>query len=161
MQTNNLMKLNKLMAAAFALGTMLPVVNFSQVAMAGPPEYGVITYFTIDRSVDGPLDNTIEVYGEVRINGVLSSQIPPSSPQSRSAGGVPVGRGLRTVTGNSMMVFAVLMDRNTGRADDPVFRMPAIQVNLAAMPNGGERTYSFTSPDGSKGSTLHVLVNRR
>jgi hypothetical protein len=153
------MKLNKLMTAACALGTMLPIINFSQVAMAVSPQYRVTTYFTIDRSRDGAADQIVEIYGEVRVNGALSGQISRGMPQPKRAGDT-VGMGQRVVPGSSAMISATLMDRNTGSPDAHVFRMPVTQVNLAAIPNGGERTYRFVSPDSTKGSTLHVRVDR-
>ncbi len=152
------MKLNKLMTFALALGTIVPVVNSAQIAIAGPAQYKVTTFFTIDYSGDGIADNTLEVYGEVRINGVVNSSIEPSGAKRKEAGQT-LNMGQKVVTGNNVDIKAFLKDRDTGSSDDDVFQMNTRQVNLAATA-GSEKTFKFRSRDGAEGATLHVRVDK-
>jgi hypothetical protein len=152
------MKSNKLMTIALAIGALVPTIGFSQIAMAGPAQYKVTTFFTIDRSGDGTLDNTLEVYGEVRINGVVNSSIARGSARNKEAGQT-LDMGQKVVTGNSVAILASLMDRDAGTPDDPVFQMSTTQVNLAATA-GNEKTFSFRSAAGDEGATLHVRVDK-
>ncbi len=152
------MKLKKLMTIALAAGTLVPTIGFSRIAMAAPPQYKVTTFFTIDRSGDGPLDNTIEVYGEVRINGEVNRSIDRSAARSKEAGQT-LDMGQKVVTGNKIDIKAFLKDRDTATPDDDVFQMQTSQVNLAATA-GSERTFTFRSPAGDEGATLHVRVDR-
>jgi hypothetical protein len=152
------MKLKKLMTIALAAGTLVPTIGFSRIAMAAPPQYKVTTFFTIDRSGDGPFDNTIEVYGEVRINGEVNRSIDRSAARSKEAGQT-LDMGQKVVTGNKIDIKAFLKDRDTATPDDDVFQMQTSQVNLAATA-GSERTFTFRSPAGDEGATLHVRVDR-
>ncbi len=152
------MKLNKLMMLALALGSIVPIVNSAQIAIAAPPQYKVTTFFIIDYSGDGLLDNTLEVYGEVRINGEVNSSIGRNNPRRKEAGN-SLNMGQKVVTGNSVTINALLMDRDDGTPDDRVFQMPTSQVNLAATA-GSEKTFRFRSADGAEGATLHVRVDR-
>jgi hypothetical protein len=152
------MKFNKLMTIAIAFGTIVPIVNSARMAIAAPPQYKVTTFFTIDRSGDGAFDNTLEVYGEVRINGAVNSSIARGSARSKEAG-QSLDMGQKVVTGNSVSIKAFLKDSDTATSDDDVFQMSTAQVNLAATA-GTEKTFSFRSPAGDEGATLHVRVDR-
>jgi hypothetical protein len=161
----NLIKLNKLITFALALGTVVPVVNSSQIAMAGSPQYKVSTYFIVDRSGDGPLDNTLEVYGEVRINGVLIKSISRDNAIDRTAGqfGPIFIEGSKVVTGNTATINAVLNDRDTLSSDDTVFEMSTATIDLEATTNGphyGRKNFRFISPSGDEGATLYVQVSK-
>jgi hypothetical protein len=152
------MKLNKLMTVALAVGALVPTIGFSRIAMAVPAQYKVTTFFTIDRSGDGALDNTLEVYGEVRINGVVNSSIARGSARNKEAGQT-LDMGQRIVNGNSVSIKAFLKDRDTTTSDDDVFQMSTTQVNLPATA-GSEKTFSFRSSAGDEGATLHVRVDK-
>jgi hypothetical protein len=153
------MKLNKLMTMTLAVGSLVPTICFSQIAMAAPPQYKVTTFFTIDRSGDGPFDNTLEVYGEVRVNGVPNgSSINRGNAKSKEAGQT-LNMGEKVVTGNKVDIKAFLKDRDAATPDDDVFQMQTSQVNLAATA-GSEKTFQFRSNDGAEGATLHVRVDR-
>jgi hypothetical protein len=154
------MKTNKLMILALALGSIFPIVNSSQIAMAQTPRYRVSTSFVVDRSGDGPGDNTLEVYGEVRINGVVNSSISRSNAIDRTSGqfGPIFMIGSKVVTGNTLTINALLNDRDTLSSDDPVFRMPALTIDLTTT-QYIDRFIPYVSPSG-EGATLHVRVSR-
>jgi hypothetical protein len=154
------MKMNKLMMIALALGSAIPSAASSQIAAAvpAPAQYKVTTFLTIDRSGDGPFDNTLEVYGEVRVNGVVNSSISRGNPRKREAGQT-LNMGDKIVTGNNVSIFASLMDRDDGTPDDRVYLLNTTQINLAATA-GSEKTFPFRSNAGDEGATLHVRVDR-
>jgi hypothetical protein len=159
------MKLNKLITFALALGTVVSVVNSSQIAMAGSPQYKITTAFIVDRSGDGPFDNTLEVYGEVQINGVVIKSISRNNPLDRKAGdwGPIFMQGSKVVTGNTATINAVLKDRDTLSSDDTVFEMSPATIDLEATTNGphyGRKNFRFISPSGDEGATLYVQVSK-
>jgi hypothetical protein len=155
------MKPNKLMMIILVLGALAPTLGFFQIAMAAPARYRVTTYFTIDRSGDGSLDNTLEVYGEVRINGAVNSSIDRSRARRKEAGQT-LDMGQKVVTGSNVDIKALLMDVDDATSDDSVFQMPNTSVSLAAtsLTRGQEKTFSFRSPAGDEGATLHVRIDK-
>jgi hypothetical protein len=159
------MKLNKLMMLALALGSIVPIVNSSQIAMAGSPQYQITTAFIVDRSGDGPGGNTLEVYGEIRINDVVFKSISRNNPLDRTSGGWgPIFMdGSKVVTGNTATINAVLKDKDTLSSDDIVFQMPITTIDLEATTNAphyGKKKFQFVSPSGSEGATLYISVNK-
>jgi hypothetical protein len=165
------MKFNKLMMVASATAIIFPLVNPNQVTAGIVVNrlYKVTASFTIDNSEDGPLDDTLEVYGEVRIDNNIIRSIPRNAAQSRKAGQtlsmgeVVVSNNTNNVnTSRNITVNAFLNDRDTLPSDDKVFQSPTIQLNLAdvarAGTNGvGERTFPFKSTTG-EASTLHIRI---
>jgi hypothetical protein len=170
------MKLNKLITIALALGITLPTVSFSPVAKAQgipDPRFKITAFFTIDSSGDGPLDNTLEVYGKVKINNTITRSISRSSAQSIQAGQTLRMGELIVTTGTQLsnsyiIIDAMLMDRDTLGSDDDVFQaLPPLSVNPLAVIGGfnstrktGEQTFFYRSGDGAEASTLHIRVER-
>jgi hypothetical protein len=162
---NKFFALNKSIKFALALGTVVTVVNSSQIAMAGSPQYRVTTAFIVDRSGDGPGDNTVEVYGEVRINGAVIKSISRDNPLDRTAGGWgPIFmEASKVVTGSTATIFAALKDSDTLSSDDTVFQMSTATLDLEATttaPHYGKKNFRFTSPSGDEGATLYISVSK-
>ncbi len=125
-------------------------------ANAQAQRYRVAFWYTIDGSDDGWLDNTVEVYGDITVNGRVVSQIMRDSAISREA-----GQNLRMAVVNtnkqSIVVSASLVDHDSTSGDDPVFRMDNFTLNLANYV-GREKIVRWRS--GGSGATLHMQVER-
>jgi hypothetical protein len=119
----------------------------------------------VDCSGDGPFDNTLEVYGEVRIDGVVIKSISRNNPLDRTAGGWgPIFMdGSKVVTGNTATINAALKDKDTLSSDDTVFQIPTTTIDLEATTQGphyGKKKIRFTSPSGDEGATLYIDVSK-
>jgi hypothetical protein len=161
----NLIKMNKLITFALVLGTVVAVVKFPQIAIAGSPQYKITTVFAVDRSGDGLLDNTLEAYGAVRINGVVINSISRNNAIDRTAGqwGPNFMEVQTVIKGSTATIDAVLMDRDTISSDDIVFQMSPTVIDLEATANApyyGKKRIKFTSPSGDEGATLYISVSK-
>jgi hypothetical protein len=126
-------------------------------ANAQAQRYKVIFWYTIDGSDDGWLDNKVELYGDITVNGRTVRHINRGNAVSREAG---QNLMMKTIFTNepSLVVNASLVDRDAASADDPVFRMDNLTLNLASLA-GRERTVKWRS-GGGEGATLHMQVVR-
>jgi hypothetical protein len=132
-----------------------PTVTSSAVAQQA--QYRLKFWYAIDQSNDGVGDNTVELYGEVRVNGQVVANIPRNRAVSREAGQT-LEMGSFTTNKASVIINASLTDRDGGSADDPVFKMSSKSVELAKFA-GGEKWFSWKS-GGGEGATLHINVER-
>jgi hypothetical protein len=100
--------------------------------------------------------NTVEVYGDITVNGQVISQIMRDNAISREA-----GQNLRmavvTTNKQSIVVNASLVDHDYTSGDDAVFRMDNFTLDLASY-IGRERTVKWKS--GGSGATLHMQVEK-
>ncbi len=122
-------------------------------------KYRVKMWFSIQNSNDGFSDNTLELYGEARIDGRVISIIPRRSSLKRVAGET-LDLGDYVTQNPNIIVDAWLNDAD-GNADDPIFRMGANtdpRMSLAAFVNN-ERRIFYRGNDG-EASTLHIRVDR-
>jgi hypothetical protein len=127
-------------------------------ANAQSQRYQVIFWYTIDGSNDGWGDNTVELYGDIFVNGQEIQKISRSKARSREAGQTLQMVDYFFTTDQSIVVNATLNDRDRTSGDDPVFRMDNLRLNLASYV-GRERTVRWSS-GGGEGATLHMQVVR-
>ncbi|WP_310485301.1 hypothetical protein [Chamaesiphon sp. VAR_48_metabat_403] len=148
-----------LTASGAAVFSALSIVStpLTPSANAQAQRYKVVFWYTIDQANDGVLDNVLEVYGKLKVDGNDKYEIYRSRPLSREAN---QDVNLTTIYVNkpSITVNATLSDVDTASADDPVFRMDGFTLNLAAF-EGREKTVRYRSGQG-EGATLHMQVNR-
>jgi hypothetical protein len=146
-----------LTASGTAVFSALSIVSapLTPSANAQSQRYKVVFWYTIDQANDGPLDNVLELYGELKVDGGTKHTI--GRPVSREAN---QNLDLTTiyVSKPSITVNATLSDRDTASADDPVFRMDNFILNLADFA-GREKTVRYRSGQG-EGATLHMQVSR-
>jgi hypothetical protein len=131
-----------------------------------PTNYRVKMWFTVQNSNDGAFDNTIECYGELRIDGDLYWQIPRSAadnnqreaPQTLEISNSPYA--LKQFIFNKPTIdYAIsLRDADGGSADDDVYQGSRNNLNLAAMAGKGEYLYTFINERTFEKSTLHIRV---
>jgi hypothetical protein len=140
-----------MIAAFVASPTMTPG------AVAQEARYRLRFWYAIDQSNDGVGDNTVELYGEVRVNGQVVAGIPRNRAVSREAGQT-LEMGSFTTNKESVVINASLTDRDGGSADDPVFKMGSQSLSLARLA-GREKWFSWKS-GGGEGATLHINVER-
>jgi hypothetical protein len=126
-------------------------------ANAQAQKYKVTFRYSIDRSNDGPLDNTMEVYGDIFVGGTKAASIKRNSAKSREAR-QNLEMGSYTTTNPSIVVNANLLDRDEATPDDPVFVLKGYTLNLANNV-GRERTVSRNSGQG-EAATLHMFVEK-
>jgi hypothetical protein len=123
-------------------------------------KYRVKMWFSIQNSNDGVADNTVELYGQTRIDGNIVGNIPRSNYAKREAGQT-VEMGEYITENPNIIVDGWLNDYDGGSADDPVFKMGASinpRMSLAAFVNN-ERRISYRS-SGGEAATLHIRVDR-
>ncbi len=140
-------------------------VKWKFVRNPSPPapqtnRYRVKMWFSIQNSNDGIADNTLELYGQTRIDGNIVSNINRSNYVKRETGQT-VEMGEYVTTNPNIIVDGWLNDYDGGSADDPVFKMSANinpQMSLAEFVNN-ERRISYRS-SGGEAATLHIRVDR-
>jgi hypothetical protein len=146
-------------AASSAIITTVLVTNptLTPGAVAQQTRYRLKFWYMIDQSNDGVADNTVELYGEVRVNGQVVANIPRNRAVSREAGQT-LEMGSFTTNKSSVVINASLTDRDSGSGDDPVFKMGSKSVDLTRHV-GGEKWFSWKS-GGGEGATLHINVEQ-
>jgi hypothetical protein len=132
-----------------------PLMTSSANAQA--QRYRVVFWYTIDGSDDGWLDNTVELYGEITVNGRVISQVMRDGAIPREAGQTLRMANILT-NKQSVVINASLVDHDSVSADDQVFRLDNFTLNLANYV-GREKTIRWRS-GGGEGATLHIQVER-
>jgi hypothetical protein len=140
-----------LSAALLTSSPLTPAAN------AQSQQYRLSFWYTIDGSNDGFADNTVELYGDLMVNGIVRRRISRTSALSREA-----GANLKLVTiatsKSSVTIFANLMDRDSGSADDPVFRMDPLTLDLGE--SVGQTIPISWKSGGGEGATLYISVEK-
>jgi hypothetical protein len=130
--------------------------------------YRVKMWFTIDNANDGTFDNTIECYGELRINGDLYWQIPRenASNNKREKGQtveVSDSRYARRqfIFNQPEIDYQIsLRDADSGSSDDDVY-IGGGNLDLKFIASsGGRKVVQFRNPQTSEASRLHIRVDR-
>jgi hypothetical protein len=130
--------------------------------------YRVKMWFTIDNANDGTFDNTIECYGELRINGDLYWQIPRenASNNKREKGQtveVSDSRYARRqfIFNQPEIDYRIsLRDADSGSSDDDVY-IGGGNLDLKFIASsGGRQVVQFRNPQTSEASRLHIRVDR-
>jgi hypothetical protein len=131
-----------------------------------PTSYRVKMWLTIVNSNDGAFDNTIECYGELRIDGELYWQIPRTAADNnqREAGQtLEVSNSpyaLRQFIFNKPQIDYVisLRDADGGSPDDDVYQGNRSNFNLAFLAGKGEQVFTFVNRKTFEQSVLHIRV---
>jgi hypothetical protein len=118
--------------------------------------YRVKMWYEITGSDDGVGDNTLELYGETRINGNIICRFDRgSSGGRRREAGQTLDCGETVINGASMTVNGNLMDADGGSSDDPVFRM---SPRVVPLQSGRTSSFRHRFP-GGEGATLHIRMD--
>jgi hypothetical protein len=126
-------------------------------AQAQAQKYKVTMWYVIDNSNDGPFDNTLELYSELRVGGARSV-VKRTNPRSRERGNIFHLGTTRTITDRSIIINASLMDRDELTPDDQVFSLDNYSLDLAGNV-GKQVSKSYVGP-GGEAATLHMLVEK-
>jgi hypothetical protein len=116
----------------------------------------VKVWYEITGSDDGVADNTLELYGETRIDGnILCRFHRASANNNRREAGQVLDCGETIVSGTAMTINGNLVDADSGSADDNVFNIPPRVIPLQSG-----RTISIRQRQGSgEGATLHIRID--
>lgn len=153
-------------------GANSPVPESTPKPPANQPSQGqsyrVKMWFTIDNANDGAFDNTIELYGEVRIDGELYWQIPRTEADNnqREAGqtlDVSDSRYIRRqfIFNQPKIQYQVsLRDADSGSSDDDTYIGNLQNLNLERLAGRGELIFPFHNSRTKEASRLHIRVER-
>jgi hypothetical protein len=127
----------------------------SQSAQA-QQNHRVKIWFEITGSDDGVGDNTLEIYGQVRINGNVLCNFDRGSAKSRQReAGQTLDCGTTRINGSNMTINGNLVDYDSGSADDKIFNMSPRVVQLVS---GNTRTFSQRQ-SGGEGATMYIRID--
>lgn len=123
-------------------------------------------WFTIQNANDGAFDNTIECYGELRIDGDLYWQIPRTAADNnqREAGQTleisdsPYARRQFIFNKPNIEYAILLRDADGGSSDDDVYLGNKSTLNLAFLVGKGEQKIPWFNSKTREASTLHIRV---
>jgi hypothetical protein len=148
--------------AAQASGSHVEKAAAKNTQVAQQPRYQVKMWFTILNSNDGVGDNTLELYGEARVNGTIIGRIDRNQASAfKREAGQTVEMGTYITTDPNVIVDAWLNDADSGSSDDPVFRMGRNidpRMNLSSRV-GGERRITYRA-SGGESAMLHIRVDQ-
>jgi hypothetical protein len=145
--------------AAQASGSHVEKAAAKNTQVAQQPTYRVKVWFTILNSNDGAGDNTVELYGETRINGDIIARIDRGQADAfKREGGQTLEMGVYNTVNPNITLNASLNDADGGSSDDPVFRMRLSNLHLPSLV-GQERTLDYRAK-GGEAARLHVRVDQ-
>jgi hypothetical protein len=147
--------------AAQASGSHVEKAAAKNTQVAQQPRYRITMWFTILNSNDGVGDNTLESYGEVRINGKITARIDRNLANSfKREAGQTIDLGIHDTTDPNVIIDAWLNDRDEGSSDDPVFRMGGVNPSMN-LPSrvGRERRITYRA-SGGESAMLHIRVDQ-
>ncbi len=147
--------------AAQASGSHVEKAAAKNTQVAQQPTYRVKMWFTILNSNDGVGDNTLELYGQTRINGNIVANIDRRQADGfKREAGQTVEMGTYTTTDTNIIVDAWLNDADSGSSDDPVFRMGGVNPSMN-LPSrvGRERRITYRA-SGGESAMLHIRVDQ-
>jgi hypothetical protein len=115
----------------------------------------VKVWYEITGSDDGIADNTLELYGETRVNGNILCRFDRANANSnRREAGQILDCGETTVTGTAVTVNGNLVDAD-GNSDDTVFNL-----SPRVFPLQSGQTFSVRQrQSGGEGATLHIRID--
>jgi Ricin-type beta-trefoil lectin domain len=124
--------------------------------------YRVKMWFSIQNSNDGFGDNTLELYGQTRIDGNIVRNIDRSQANNyQREAGQTIEMGEYVTDNPNIIVDGWLNDYDSGSADDVVFKIDTNinpRMSISAFVNN-ERRISYRS-NGGEAATLHIRVDR-
>jgi hypothetical protein len=127
-----------------------------QIALTQNQSHRVKIWFDITGSDDGVGDNTLELYGEVRIGGnILCRFDRRNANRLKREAGQTLDCGTTTIDGSKMTINGNLMDYDSGSSDDVVFSIAPRVFDLISG-----RTYNIKQRQrGGEGATMYIRVD--
>lgn len=152
--------------AAMLQTTEYDLTNYQARVASEQPRYRVTAYFRISNSQDGAGDNTLECFGELRINNTKVWEIPAmAAEQNKKRSGetidisivIPGSRPTvyysTTAATVNLQGFLKDSDKALNGADDTLYSFN-LNVSLATLAGKGDQVYRGPAAE------LHLLVER-
>jgi hypothetical protein len=152
--------------AAMQQTTEYDLTSYRARAANEPPRYRVTAYFRISNSQDGIGDNTLECFGELRINNIKVWEIPATAAEQNKKGSGetidvsmlvpgnrPLGYYLTTATSLNVQGFLKDSDKALNGADDTLYSFN-MTVSLASLADKGDQVFRGPAAE------LHLRVER-